>query len=376
MMVFVDRGTLNAPIPRVDPGFMTPDSFRASAATSTSFRPWGRTDSGGLQESWGGWGAVSRREFTRDSSSVTVSAPTGPVLFASVAIPRGPLGSPADSLSTADPTPGRFGGPTVSMFMGGEGQYDASFGGDMTEHKDNAPPPPPPARGRDFPRAPFLPGSMMGLQFAQDQALRGLAANPDAVTPASNPVATTESITRAGSPPLQPSPEFSRQGSLSPSLVIDDQAMAQAFSIDYTLSPGRARANPEAVANDPAAEESPETAPEVAADDEPEQALLPRAAGLIATLLPHDQRSLEEAVDQFLDQLHDLNVGSLIEPSPIRALVVSATLLGVGVAIETTRRRLNPRRRRNQPARLWDASDSEDLLGFPELPGSWSARWI
>jgi hypothetical protein len=66
----------------------------------------------------------------------------------------------------------------------------------------------------------------------------------------------------------------------------------------------------------------------------------------------------------------------LIEPDPIRALVVSAALIGAGAVVETARRRLSPRRRRNQSTRVWDANESEELLGFPELPGSWSARWI
>jgi hypothetical protein len=260
--------------------------------------------------------------------------------------------------------------------MGGWGRFNVSYGG-MIERKADDPPPPPSPR-RDLPRGPFLPGSMLELQLAQDQALRNLAANSDAATPASNPVATSESGSRAASPPLQTSPEFSRQGPLSLSLTVDDQEAAQAFSIDDTMSSERAPANPKAAASDPTTEESEAAAPDVAAstDDESGQALLPRAAGLIASLLPHDQRSLETAVDQFLDELHDLGAGSLIEPSPIRALVASASLIGVGVAVEATRRRLSSRRRRSRSARPWDVGDGEELLGFPELPGSWSARWI
>ena len=308
--------------------------------------------------------------------SAADSAPTGPLLIASAASAKGPPGGPADSLSISAPNFGPLGGAMASPSMGGWGRFDVSYG-DMIERKADDPPPPPSPR-RDLPRGPFLPGSMLGLQLAQDQALRNLATNSDAATPASNPVATSDSESKAASTPLQTSPEFSRQGPLSLSLTVDDQAAAQALSIDETMSSERAHANPKAAASDPTAEESEEAAPDaaVAADDEPGQALLPRAAGLIASLLPHDQRSLEAAVDQFLDELHDLGAGSLIEPSPIRALVVSASLIGAGVAVEATRRRLSPRRRRDRPARLWDAGDSEELLGFPELPGSWSARWL
>jgi hypothetical protein len=382
IVVIADRGFIAAPF-QIGPGFLAPGDFgpastftSASASASMPARPWDRVDFGETQEGRGGWGVVLHREFTQNFAGVADPAPTGPLLIASATAAKGPPGGPADSLSISAPNFGPLGGAMASAAMGGWGRFDVSYG-DMIERKADDPPPPPSPR-RDFPRGPFLPGSMLGLQLAQDQALRNLAANSDAAPPASNPVATSESESKAASPPLQTSPEFSRQGPLSLSLTVDDQAAAQALSIDDTMSSERAPANPKPAASDPTTEESEEAAPDgaAAAGDEPGRALLPRAAGLIASLLPHDQRSLEAAVDQFLDELHDLGAGSLIEPSPIRALVVSASLIGAGVAVEATRRRLSPRRRRDRPARLWDAGDSEELLGFPELPGSWSARWL
>jgi hypothetical protein len=392
IVVLIDRSSIGAPLPQMGPGFPAPGAFGSASTftfTSTSAatpgRPWDRADFWGSQEGRGEWGVVVHREFARNfpgfanpaaTGPLLNGSPTGPLLIASATAAKGPPGGPADSLSIGAPNFGPLGGATASASMGGWGRFNVSYGG-MIERKADDPPPPPSPR-RDLPRGPFLPGSMLELQLAQDQALRNLAANSDAATPASNPVATSESGSRAASPPLQTSPEFSRQGPLSLSLTVDDQEAAQAFSIDDTMSSERAPANPKAAASDPTTEESEAAAPDVAAstDDESGQALLPRAAGLIASLLPHDQRSLETAVDQFLDELHDLGAGSLIEPSPIRALVVSASLIGAGVAVEAARRRLSPRRRRDRPARLWDAGDGEELLGFPELPGSWSARWL
>jgi hypothetical protein len=56
--------------------------------------------------------------------------------------------------------------------------------------------------------------------------------------------------------------------------------------------------------------------------------------------------------------------------------VTSTALIGAGLTVEAVRRRMSPRKRRNQPTRIWEANESEELLGFPELPGSRSARWI
>lgn len=262
----------------------------------------------------------------------------------------------------------------MAMFTGGGGGLSVSYGDPFGRRgPDDLPPP---MRGRDFSRAPFLPGSMLGLQLAQDQALRGVVSNPEAATPASSPVTTTDFPARATSPALQPSPDFGRQNPLGLSLVVDDQAASRVLSLDYIVLPGRVSLSQAPVAGEATLDESGAAIQAVANAGEPDEALPPHAAGLMASFLPHDQRSLEEAVDQFLDQLHELNVGSLIEPDPIRVLVVSAALISAGAVVETARRRLSPRRRRNQPTRVWDAHESEELLGFPELPGSWSARWI
>jgi hypothetical protein len=100
---------------------------------------------------------------------------------------------------------------------------------------------------------------------------------------------------------------------------------------------------------------------------------LPHAAGLIADVLPLDRASLELAVDQFFEQLEDLGVGQLVEQGPIRAIPLSLALIGTAAAVEVTRRRLRSGGG-GRAARGRDPLRSDELRGFPELPGSWSTR--
>jgi hypothetical protein len=101
---------------------------------------------------------------------------------------------------------------------------------------------------------------------------------------------------------------------------------------------------------------------------------LPQSAGLIADILPFDRASLEEAVDQLFEHLEDLGVGQLVEQGPTRVLPLSLALLGTVTAVEVARRRLRSSPGCGQSVRRRDALGSEELLGFPELPGSWSTR--
>jgi len=161
-------------------------------------------------------------------------------------------------------------------------------------------------------------------------------------------------------------------------MTVDEHAAGRALGLDSSVLPDQAAAaSPDHVeaANAPPLDGAVDSEQLTAADDELEEVLEPHAAGLMARVLPFDQRSLEEAVDRFLDQLHDLNVDGVIEPSMPRVIVASAIVVGAGIALEAGRRRLSPRRRRGRLMREWDANESEELLGFPELPGSWSARW-
>jgi len=104
------------------------------------------------------------------------------------------------------------------------------------------------------------------------------------------------------------------------------------------------------------------------------QSLLPHAAGLISEVIRFDRASLEGAVDQFFEQLEDLGAGPLTEPGSLRALPLSLTVIGAVAGAEITRRRLRAKGGASHDTRRRDPLGSEDLLGFPELPGSWSTR--
>ena len=105
-----------------------------------------------------------------------------------------------------------------------------------------------------------------------------------------------------------------------------------------------------------------------------EEIPLPHAAGLVAGVLPFDRASLEQAVDQFFDQLEDLGVGQFVEQAPSRMLPLSLTVIGAVTAVEVARRRFRSKTNGGISTRRQDALSSEELRGFPELPGSWSTR--
>jgi hypothetical protein len=95
---------------------------------------------------------------------------------------------------------------------------------------------------------------------------------------------------------------------------------------------------------------------------------------LVAGVLPFDRASLEQAVDQFFDQLEDLGVGQFVEQAPSRVLPLSLTVIGAVTAVEVARRRFRSKTNGGISTRRQDALSSEELRGFPELPGSWSTR--
>jgi len=102
--------------------------------------------------------------------------------------------------------------------------------------------------------------------------------------------------------------------------------------------------------------------------------LLPQAAGLIANAVPFDQAALEKAVDQFFDQLENLGMGQLVEQGPTRVIPLSLALLSTVTAVEVARRRLKSRTGERKATARQNPHGSEELLGFPELPGSWSTN--
>ena len=102
--------------------------------------------------------------------------------------------------------------------------------------------------------------------------------------------------------------------------------------------------------------------------------LLPQAAGLIANALPFDETALEHAVDQFFDQLEELGMGQIVESGPTHVIPLSLAMLGTITAAEVARRRLRSRNTESQGTGQIYPLGSEELLGFPELPGSWSTN--
>jgi len=101
---------------------------------------------------------------------------------------------------------------------------------------------------------------------------------------------------------------------------------------------------------------------------------LPHAAGLIADVIPFDRATLEHAVDRFFDELEDLGVGHLVERGSPGVIPLSLTAVGTMVAAEIIRRRFRVKAGEGHATRRRDPIGSDELLGFPELPGSWSTR--
>ena len=101
---------------------------------------------------------------------------------------------------------------------------------------------------------------------------------------------------------------------------------------------------------------------------------LPHAAGLIAEVLPQDGRSLQEAIDQLLDRLPELDLGQFKDGGPAQVVPCSIVLLGALVAAFAVRRRLQVKGAGAMVSRERDSREDDDLMGFPELPGSWSTR--
>ena len=108
----------------------------------------------------------------------------------------------------------------------------------------------------------------------------------------------------------------------------------------------------------------------------PQELPPPHAAGLIADLLPFDRASLGQAVDRFFDQLEDLDLGmgQLVDQEPTRVIPFSLAVLGTVTALEVARRRLTSKPVVLKVTAGPGSRGSEQLLGFPELPGSWSTR--
>lgn len=110
------------------------------------------------------------------------------------------------------------------------------------------------------------------------------------------------------------------------------------------------------------------------APDSQEIPALPHAAGLIAEAFPQDGRSLQEAIDQFLDRLPELELGQVNNAAPGRVVPCSLALFGALVAAYAVRRRLRVKGAVTLVSPQPESRENDELMGFPELPGSWSTR--
>ena len=107
----------------------------------------------------------------------------------------------------------------------------------------------------------------------------------------------------------------------------------------------------------------------------PEEPSLPQSAGMITCAIPFDRAALEQAVDQFFAHLEEgLGMGELPDQGTARVLPLFLTVLGTVSVVELARRRLRSRGAGWKSAARQVPLGSEELLGFPELPGSWSTR--
>jgi hypothetical protein len=109
--------------------------------------------------------------------------------------------------------------------------------------------------------------------------------------------------------------------------------------------------------------------------DEPNQEVLaPRGADLIADALPFARESLENALENFVDQLGEMDLGLLDSQGPTPIVLFSVAVLTSAVSAELARRYVQRRNAMIREIVAIDTSGRPHTLGFPELPGSWSER--
>ncbi len=102
----------------------------------------------------------------------------------------------------------------------------------------------------------------------------------------------------------------------------------------------------------------------------------PHTADLIARVLPWDRGTLDRAIDQFFEQVDELDDGSGAGgQGPARIVFLSVGLASSFAGMDIIRRRWR-RWKAGNDVRLRDPASRGDHIGFPELPGSWSSRQI
>jgi hypothetical protein len=100
----------------------------------------------------------------------------------------------------------------------------------------------------------------------------------------------------------------------------------------------------------------------------------PHTADLIARVLPWDRGTLDRAIDQFFEQVDELDDGSGAGgQGPARIVFLSVGLASSFAGMDIIRRRWR-RWKVGNDVRRRDPVGGGEHIGFPELPGSWSSR--
>jgi hypothetical protein len=107
-----------------------------------------------------------------------------------------------------------------------------------------------------------------------------------------------------------------------------------------------------------------------------DEAPAPRGADLIASTLPVDGASLEEALDRLARELGGVDLTNLVERGPAPFVVASVVLFCSAASVEMTRRLMPRRRAAWRGVRVGETCRRQVPLGFPELPGSWSEKRV
>ncbi len=100
----------------------------------------------------------------------------------------------------------------------------------------------------------------------------------------------------------------------------------------------------------------------------------PRGADLIAKAIPFARESLEQALEQFVDQLDDLDLGLLGTRGPAPIVMFSVAAITTAASAELARRYVQRKNTLGRAILAVETSGRQLTLGFPELPGSWSER--
>jgi hypothetical protein len=99
----------------------------------------------------------------------------------------------------------------------------------------------------------------------------------------------------------------------------------------------------------------------------------PQSADLIANVLPCDRGALDRAIEQFFQQVDELDGSGPRGHGAARIVFLSAALVGSFAGLDIVRRRWR-HWKAGDDFRVRDPVGGGDHIGFPELPGAWSSR--